>query len=44
VIAGVKIDYANNRLYSGMANNLQYFDNKTPIGYIYDSNGGVGFG
>ncbi len=43
VIAGVKIDYANNRLYSGMANNLQYFDNKTPIGYIYDSNGGVGF-
>jgi len=26
-----------------MANSFQYFDNKVPIGYIYDSNGGIGF-
>ena len=26
-----------------MANSFQYFDNKVPIGYIYDSNGGIGY-
>jgi hypothetical protein len=25
------------------ADSLQYFDNKTPIGYIRDSFGGIGF-
>ncbi len=26
-----------------MANSFQYFDNKVPIGYLYDSNGGIGY-
>lgn len=26
-----------------MANIFQYFDNKVPIGYIYDSYGGIGY-
>jgi hypothetical protein len=26
-----------------MANSFQYFDNKVPIWYIYDSNGGIGY-
>ncbi|MEI6672411.1 MAG: hypothetical protein WCL02_03500 [bacterium] len=26
-----------------MANNFQYFDNKVTLGYIYDSNGGIGY-
>ena len=26
-----------------MANSFQYFDNKVPLGYIYDSNGGIGY-
>ena len=26
-----------------MANSFQYFDNKFPLGYIYDSNGGIGY-
>jgi hypothetical protein len=26
-----------------MANSFQYFDNKVPIGYLYDSDGGIGF-
>ena len=25
------------------ADSLQYFDNKVPIGYLYDSNGGIGY-
>ena len=28
---------------TGMSNSFQYFDNKVPMGYIYDSNGGIGY-
>jgi hypothetical protein len=27
----------------GFADSFQYFDNKVPIGYLYDSNGGIGY-
>ncbi|MCX6824594.1 MAG: hypothetical protein NTY80_00065 [candidate division SR1 bacterium] len=43
IVAGTKINYANNKIIRGFANGLQYFDNKIPIGYLYDSNGGVGY-
>lgn len=35
-------DYGNNGNYT-FANNLQYFDNKTPMGYIWDSYWWIGF-
>jgi len=43
VVAGTKLDYPNNKILPSMANSFQYFDNKVPIGYIYDSDGGIGF-
>lgn len=43
VIAGTKLDFADNHMIGNFADNFQYFDNKVPLGYIYDSNGGIGF-
>ncbi len=43
VVAGTKLDYTNNKILPSMANSFQYFDNKVPIGYLYDSDGGIGF-
>ncbi len=47
IIAGTNLDFAKNKYgvnttYT-FANSLQYFDNKTPIWYIWDSYGGIGF-
>jgi hypothetical protein len=41
--AGTKLNYNNNKIINAMANSFQYFDNKVPIGYLYDSNGGIGY-
>lgn len=43
LVAGTKLHYTDNKIIADMANNFQYFDNKIPIGYIYDSNGGIGY-
>ena len=43
LIAGTKLNYTGNKIVGSMANSFQYFDNKIPIGYIYDSNGGIGY-
>jgi len=43
IAAGTKLDYNNNKIIDSMANSFQYFDNKFPLGYIYDSNGGIGY-
>ena len=48
IIAGTNLDYLNNTYGQNnttytFANSFQYFDNKTPIGYIWDSYGGIGF-
>lgn len=43
LVAGVAMDYANNSLWSNWINGLQYINNQTPAGYIYDSAGGIGF-
>lgn len=47
VVAGTNLDYFHNEYgFNGIvhfADSLQYFDNKTPIGYIRDSFGGIGF-
>lgn len=43
IVAGTQLDYQNNEIQATMANNFQYFDNKIPLGYIYDSNGGIGY-
>ncbi len=43
LVAGTKMNYADNSMIADMANSLQYFDNKIPIGYLYDSYGGIGF-
>ena len=43
IIAGTKFTY-NTNLWSGeFAQSFQFFDNKTPLGYIRDSVGGIGF-
>jgi hypothetical protein len=39
-LAGVEIDYENNSIPSNSdpwINSLQYINNQTPVGYIYDS-------
>lgn len=41
--AGVKLNFAANAMMTWLANNFQYFNNTTPIWYIYDSNGGIWF-
>ncbi len=43
LVAGTRLDFQNNKMISGLANSLQYFDNKVPLGYIYDSIGRIGF-
>lgn len=43
IVAGTQLDYQNNKVQPTMANNFQYFDNKVTLGYIYDSNGGIGY-
>jgi len=43
VVAGTKLNYPDNKIIANMANSFQYFDNKVPIGYLYDSNGGIGY-
>ena len=43
VIAGTKLTYAKNAWSGEFAQSFQYFDNKTPLGYIWDSYGGIGF-
>jgi len=43
IVAGTALDYDNNKITPTFADSFQYFDNKVPIGYIYDSNWGIGF-
>jgi len=43
IVAGTKLKYNQNKIIVDMANSLQYFDNKVPIWYIYDSYGGIGY-
>lgn len=43
LIAGTKLNYNDNKMIGEFADSLQYFDNKVPIGYLYDSNGGIGY-
>jgi len=43
LVAGTKLDYLQNKIKPFFANSLQYFDNKVIIGYLYDSNGGIGY-
>ena len=43
IVAGTTLNYAKNTRWSNFADSLQYFDNKTPLGYIWDSYGGIGF-
>ncbi|MEI6773727.1 MAG: hypothetical protein WCL18_02670 [bacterium] len=37
------MEYTQNKITAEFADSFQYFDNKIPLGYIYDSNGGIGF-
>ena len=41
--AGTKLNLAPNSILSWLAENFQFFNNTTPLGYIYDSNGGIWF-
>lgn len=43
LVAWTKLWYTGNTIQAAMANNFQYFDNKTPLGYLYDSEWGIGF-
>lgn len=43
LIAGTKIHRNQNNMIASMNNSFQYFDNKVPIGYLYDSYGGIGY-
>lgn len=43
IVAGIKYDYQANKINPHFAKSFQYFDNKVPMWYIYDSNGGIGF-
>lgn len=47
IVAGTTLDYLRNDYGSGgninFTDGLQYFNNKTPIGFIRDSFGGIGF-
>jgi len=43
IVAGTRLNYNTNKIIPAMANSFQYFDNKIPMGYIYDSNGGIGY-
>ena len=43
IVAGTKFNYQENKIVALFAKSFQYFDNKVPIGYIYDSNGGIWF-
>lgn len=43
LVAGTKYHYQQNEIDPHFAKSFQYFDNKIPIGYIYDSNGGIWF-
>lgn len=43
IVAGTKYNYHDNKIIAKFAKSFQYFDNKVPIWYIYDSNGGIGY-
>lgn len=43
IVAGTKLDYQENEIHPQFSKSLQYFDNKVLIGYLYDSNGGIGY-
>ncbi len=43
IVAGTKLDYQHNKMIPAFAQSLEYFDNKVPLWYIYDSNGGIGY-
>lgn len=43
LVAGTKLNYQQNKINPHFAKSLQYFDNKVFIGYLYDSNGGIGY-
>ena len=43
IVAGTKFNYQENKISTFFAKSFQYFDNKVPIWYIYDSNGGIWF-
>ncbi len=37
IIAGTRLDYQNNTFLANFANSFEYFNNVTPLGYIWDS-------
>ncbi len=42
--AGVPFNFMNNAIWSSnLISSLQYFDNKTPLGFVYDVVGGISF-
>jgi len=43
VVAGTKMSRNTNKILAAMSNSFQYFDNKVPIGYLYDSYGWIGY-
>lgn len=43
LIAGAKLNYTNNSYITSFTNNFQYFNNTTPLGYFWDSVGGIWF-
>lgn len=43
IIAGTKLDYQNNNYSWEFANTFEYFNNVTPLGYIWDSVWGIWF-
>ncbi|MDD3262397.1 MAG: hypothetical protein PHR61_00980 [Candidatus Absconditabacteria bacterium] len=43
IVAGTKMNYQQNNFSGIFANSFEYFNNITPLGYIWDSAGGIGF-
>ncbi len=43
IIAGVKLNYASNGFSASFANSFEYFNNITPLGYVWDSVWGIWF-
>ncbi|AHB40931.1 hypothetical protein P148_SR1C00001G0117 [candidate division SR1 bacterium RAAC1_SR1_1] len=43
IIAGTKLNYQQNYYTSEFAHTFEYFNNVTPLGFLWDSVGGIGF-
>ena len=43
LVAGTQIAFTGNTMAPAFAESLQYFNNASPVGFLYDSVGGVGF-